>query len=241
MVRVRLRIPYTDRRTALVELDNMPSESTIEDLSAALDGNVKIAWPPICACCGRPSTTAIEVRSPSESAGWDGGMERITYRTAKVPYCAACKAHIDLSQARANRAEGFGCLGIGALIILMFWFVATVDSGSGRTAGIVMSIIGICLWSGALVLILMRSHGPVSMSPSCATVGPAVKFVHFLLPTPQSKSHCFVTFEFANRRYASQFKAMNYSNSDEISSIEAALALSQLANNKSGHKSGAPY
>lgn len=144
----------------------------------------KLEFPPSCPCCNRVADMTYDApvekkRDRQESKQWT------------FPYCGTCLRHV--RQARWQRFAARGASVVVAALVagtglLLHWMVPAVLVGAAVAAA---------GWFFGERLLFAR----LAAQPECVCYGPAVKFREYYA----TEQH----FEFANRRYADAFSALN--------------------------------
>jgi serine/threonine protein kinase len=209
---------------SMVEAKTPPAGLTAPDaegLIEALPGryNVKVSndvvrWPKVCACCGAPATTELELiwHTPMTYPYTGLRSADMTLRSATeyydwmVPYCADCATHVRRN-ARLTESAGelfllgfFFLIGSGALLHFPQAFALWCALASGLILFTTCLIGGLAVCRRTLLnFAWIRKLG--SSKADCTRSSMAVGYVG-----AGSGRHEFV---FYNRDYAEQFQALN--------------------------------
>jgi hypothetical protein len=152
----------------------------------------KLVMPTMCACCLRESigtTAASHVRL----RGF--GASRGSEKSWMFPICGACQHHVQAGRKVSTRARAAASLAfvipVAGCSLIGLWWVGVIIGGFAA----------LIAWLVAKALHMKQIASLAS--PTCACLGPAVRFDGF---------HGTVqTFRFANEHYASAFEAENAS------------------------------
>jgi len=152
----------------------------------------KLEMPPQCACCLREPTGAV-VAAHVKLHG--RGSSRGSEKSWIFPICGMCQTHVRLARTtnvKAKVAAGLAfTIPIAGCALLGFWVVGLVIGAVAALA------------TGLMMKQVQRKQVEALASPSCACLGPAVRFDGF-----HGTIH---SFRFANVRYAQDFEQANAS------------------------------
>jgi hypothetical protein len=194
-VQAQARNPYT---AFFPELTENLAISVMALADPKLASTQQLSWPQQCCCCTDDSDTFMNVSSRNIYP--TGNRLQVSESSWHVPYCEACKRHVEAKSTITISVISFGVAAICGSAILATAILKGLEPGE-LLFPIVILLLIFTIAATLLVSGFALRHLGRSRKQHCSAKGLAASYL--------GENRFIHTFVFANRKYAEAFAAAN--------------------------------